>query len=83
MKLVHLTGGARGYLLPDGGLTCGWFESKLATDDVNFGIAITDIEGRLAFGTNMRLLGQRARIDRRGRGVFLCPASRCSTAPTW
>jgi Wzt C-terminal domain len=50
------------------------FESKLATDDVNFGIAINDIEGRLAFGTNMRLLGQRIRIESGpGETVFLLP----------
>ncbi len=75
VKLVHLSGGARGYLLPDGGLDVRVkFESKLATDDVNFGIAITDVEGRLAFGTNMRLLGQRARIDQgAGETVFHLP----------
>ena len=75
VTLVHLSGGARGYLLPDGGLDVRVkFESKLATDDVNFGIAITDVEGRLAFGTNMRLLGQRAHIEQgAGETVFHLP----------
>ena len=52
------------------------FESKLATDDVNFGIAINDVEGRLAFGTNMRLL-EPAGPDRtrvRARSCSTCPA---------
>jgi ABC-2 type transport system ATP-binding protein len=75
IKVEHLSGGARGYLLPDAGVRVRVrFESKLATDDVNFGIAINDIEGRLAFGTNMRLLGQRIRIESGpGETVFLLP----------
>ena len=75
VQVVHLSGGARGYLLPDGGIDVRVkFESKLATDDVNFGIAITDVEGRLAFGTNMRLLGQRAHIEQgAGETVFHLP----------
>jgi ABC-2 type transport system ATP-binding protein len=75
IRVVHLSGGARGYLLPDGGIDVRvTFESKLATDDVNFGIAITDVEGRLAFGTNMRLLGQHAQIEKgAGETVFHLP----------
>lgn len=74
-KIVYGSGGARGYVLPDGSIEVHvGFESKLSTDDVNFGIAITDVEGRLAFGTNMRLLGQSTRLEPgSGEAVFHLP----------
>jgi ABC-2 type transport system ATP-binding protein len=44
------------YLLPDAPLVIRVdFESSITTDDVNFGIAIHDEEGRLMFGTSTRL----------------------------
>jgi len=75
IQVRHTSLGARRYLLPDGGIDVHVkFESKLATDDVNFGIAINDIEGRLAFGTNMRLLGQHSHLEPgAGETVFHLP----------
>jgi ABC-2 type transport system ATP-binding protein len=74
-KIEYVSAGARGYLLPDGAIRVRiFFDSKLATDDVNFGIAINDVEGRLALGTNMRLLGQRVKLEQGpGEAVFELP----------
>jgi ABC-2 type transport system ATP-binding protein len=74
-RIEYRSGSARGYVLPDGAIEVHVaFESKLATDDVNFGIAINDVEGRLAFGTNMRLLGQRVQLQSGpGEAVFQLP----------
>ena len=75
LKIEYVSGGARGCVLPDGAIRVHVsFESKLATDDVNFGIAINDVEGRLALGTNMRLLEQQVKIQQGpGEAVFDLP----------
>ena len=74
-RLEHLSGGARGVLLPDGGLVVHiQFQSSITTEDVNFGIAIFDIEGRLVFGANTRLLDQPVVIhEGRGEARFRLP----------
>jgi ABC-2 type transport system ATP-binding protein len=56
---VDARGASPGYLLPDSPLTVRVaYESQITTTDVNFGIAIHDVEGRLLFGSNSRLLEQ-------------------------
>ncbi len=71
-RIEHLAGGARGHLLPDAGIRIHVeFESKLDTQDVNFGLVINDVEGRLVFGTNTRLLDQTIEIrEGVGEAVF-------------
>jgi ABC-type polysaccharide/polyol phosphate transport system ATPase subunit len=71
-RLEHLSGGARGHLLPDAGIKIHVsFESQLTTDDVNFGIAINDQEGRLVFGSNTRLLDHPIEVrEGPGEAVF-------------
>jgi ABC-2 type transport system ATP-binding protein len=71
-RIEHLSGGARGHLLPDAGIRIHVaFESKLNTEDVNFGLAVNDVEGRLVFGTNTRLLDQTIEVrEGAGEAVF-------------
>ena len=48
----------RSWLLPDEALTiCVQFDTAEPTDDVQFGIAIHDEDGRLIFGSNTTMLG--------------------------
>lgn len=52
------------FLLPDGSLAIRIaFASKIDTEDVNFGVAIHDEEGRLVFGTNTRIRDERVRVE--------------------
>jgi len=45
------------YLMPDAALAVRlYFESTIETNDVNFGIAIHDEDGRLVFGTNTSIV---------------------------
>jgi ABC-2 type transport system ATP-binding protein len=61
-----------GFLLPDSPLAIKvTFQSDIDTDDVSFGVAIHDVEGRLVFGANTRLLEQPASVVRGpGEAVF-------------
>ena len=53
-----------GYLVPDSPLAIKVaFHSEISTDDVSFGIAIHDVEGRLIYGTNTRLLEQDVAVE--------------------
>jgi ABC-2 type transport system ATP-binding protein len=74
-RLEHLSGGARGYLVPDAGIVVHVdFESALATEDVNFGIAIHDLDGRLVFGSNTRLLDHPVHVEEgAGTARFVLP----------
>ena len=46
-------------------------DSKVSTDDVSFGLAISDEESRIIFGTNTKFLGKVTHLDPgRGRAIF-------------